>query len=58
MACPTGALTFGDTNMKSGDFHDKLESPLNMIVLEEINVKSSVTYTMKVNNRDESLELS
>jgi len=29
MACPTGALTFGDTNMKSGDFHDKLESPLN-----------------------------
>lgn len=58
MACPTGALTFGDTNMKEGDFHDKLESPLNMIVLEEINVKSSVTYTMKVNNRDESLELS
>ena len=57
-ACPTGALTFGDTNMKEGDFHDKLESPLNMIVLEEINVKSSVTYTMKVNNRDESLELS
>jgi len=58
MACPTGALTFGDTNMKEGDFHDKLESPLNMIVLEEINVKSSVTYTMKVNNRDEALELS
>ncbi len=55
-ACPTGALTFGDTNMKSGDFHDKLESPLNMIVLEEINVRSSVTYTMKVNNRDKSLE--
>ena len=58
MACPTGALTFGDTNMKEGSLHDKLESPLNMIVLEEINVRSSVTYTMKVNNRDEALELS
>ncbi len=56
-SCPTGAITFGDTNMKSGKFHDKMESPLNMIVLEEINVRSSVMYTMKVNNRDESLEV-
>jgi molybdopterin-containing oxidoreductase family iron-sulfur binding subunit len=51
MACPTGALTFGDTNMKEGDFHDKLESPLNMIVLEEINVRSSVTYTNRASSR-------
>ncbi len=56
-ACPTGAITFGDTNNKEGDLAHKFESPLNMIVLEEINVRSSVRYTMKVHNRDESLEV-
>ena len=55
-ACPTGAITFGDRNNKEGELHKKFESPLNMIVLEEINVRSSVQYTMKVNNRDESLD--
>ena len=56
-ACPTGAITFGDTNNKEGELAHKFESPLNMIVLEEINVRSSVRYTMKVHNRDESLEV-
>ena len=55
-ACPTGAITFGDRNNKEGELYKKFESPLNMIVLEEINVRSSVQYTMKVNNRDESLD--
>ena len=55
-ACPTGAITFGDRNNKKGDLYKKFESPLNMIVLEEINVRSSVQYTMKVNNRDESFD--
>jgi len=54
-ACPTGAITFGDRNNKNGDLGKKLKSPLNYIALEEINVQSSVTYTMKVNNRDESI---
>ncbi|MBL0236819.1 MAG: 4Fe-4S dicluster domain-containing protein [Saprospiraceae bacterium] len=55
-ACPTGAITFGDMNNKSGKLANKLENPLNYIVLEEINVKSVVNYTMKVNNRDETLD--
>jgi MoCo/4Fe-4S cofactor protein with predicted Tat translocation signal len=55
-SCPTGAITFGDMNDKKGDLTSKLESPLNYIALEEINVRSSVTYTMKVNNRDKSLD--
>ena len=55
-ACPTGALTFGDTNNKNSKISKKLKSDLNYNVLEEINVKSSVTYTMKVNNRDQSLD--
>jgi len=55
-ACPTGAITFGDQNNTKGELSKKLRSPLNYIALEEINVRSSVTYTMKVNNRDEALE--
>lgn len=55
-ACPTGAITFGDQNNHEGILAEKFESPLNMIVLEEINVRSSVRYTMKVNNRDKALE--
>ena len=55
-SCPTGAITFGDMNDKKGELTMKLESPLNYIALEEINVRSSVTYTMKVNNRDKSFD--
>lgn len=55
-SCPTGAITFGDMNNKKGELSKKLESPLNYIALEEINVRSSVTYTMKVNNKDESYD--
>ncbi len=54
-SCPTGAITFGDRNNSEGVLAKKFNSPLNMIVLEEINVRSSVQYTMKVTNRDESL---
>ena len=55
-SCPTGAITFGDNNNKKGELHKKFDSPLNYIVLEEINVKPSVQYTMKVINRDETLD--
>jgi len=55
-ACPTGAITFGDMNNKSGDLGKQLENPLNYIVLEEVNVRSSVNYTMKVINRDEAID--
>ena len=55
-SCPTGAITFGDFNNKKGELNEKLESPLNYIVLEEVNVRSSVNYTMKVHNRDESFD--
>ena len=56
-ACPTEAITFGDQNDKHSALAQKFESPLNMIVLEEVNTRSSVQYTMKVNNRDENLEV-
>ena len=55
-ACPTGAITFGDMNNKKGDLSKKLASPMNYIALDEVNVRSSVTYTMKVVNREESFD--
>jgi Fe-S-cluster-containing dehydrogenase component len=54
-SCPTGAITFGDMNAKD-TLTGKLENPLNYIVLEEINVRPAVQYTIKVNNRNENLE--
>jgi Fe-S-cluster-containing dehydrogenase component len=55
-ACPTGGITFGDLNNKKGELVKKNTSPLSYLVLEEINVRPSVTYTMKVNNRDTSFD--
>ncbi len=54
-ACPTGAIVFGDMNNHSGELAEHLNSPLNYIALEEVNVASSVTYSAKINNKDESL---
>ncbi|MBK9272302.1 MAG: TAT-variant-translocated molybdopterin oxidoreductase [Saprospiraceae bacterium] len=55
-ACPTGAITFGDKNNPESQLSKKLDNPLNYLVLEEVNVASSVNYTMKVNNRDHSID--
>lgn len=55
-ACPTGAITFGDLNNKQGDLVKKNNSPLAYLVLEEVNVRPSVTYTMKVNNREKAVD--
>jgi len=55
-SCPTGAITFGDTNNKRSEFSKKYESPLAYEVLEEVNVRSSIRYGMKVLNRDETLD--
>ncbi|MDX1685339.1 MAG: Fe-S cluster-containing hydrogenase [Saprospiraceae bacterium] len=55
-ACPTGAITFGDRNNKEGELSRKNESPLNYVVLEETNVRSSVQYSSKIINKNKSLE--
>ena len=51
-ACPTGAITFGDMNNKKGLLTDKMDNPLNYLVLEEVNTRPSVVYTAKVTNRN------
>ncbi|MEO0041081.1 MAG: hypothetical protein RL329_529, partial [Bacteroidota bacterium] len=55
-ACPTGAIVFGDKNNPASQVSKLNQSDMNFIVLEEINVKSNMTYSVKVTNRDEKLE--
>ncbi|MCB9038970.1 MAG: TAT-variant-translocated molybdopterin oxidoreductase [Lewinellaceae bacterium] len=55
-ACPTGAIVFGDGNNKEGAVAQKLENPLNYLVLEETNTRPSVNYQAKVNNRSEAFD--
>jgi molybdopterin-containing oxidoreductase family iron-sulfur binding subunit len=55
-ACPTGAIVFGDDNDKEGILAERLENPLNYLVLEEINTQSAVRYQARVNNKNEELD--
>ena len=56
-SCPTNAITFGDMNDKDSELNKVKESPLSFIALEETNVRSSVCYSMKVNNRNEKFDI-
>lgn len=55
-ACPTGAITFGDMNNEEGDLTHKLASPLNYIVLEEVNTRSVVNYQARIINKAEGVD--
>ncbi|NNE29884.1 MAG: 4Fe-4S dicluster domain-containing protein, partial [Saprospiraceae bacterium] len=55
-SCPTGAIVFGDSNNKKGALSKALDNDLVYKVLEEVNTQSSVNYSAKVINRDESLD--
>ena len=55
-ACPTGAIVFGDRNDKESMVSKRMDNELNYLLLEEINVKTSVFYSAKINNRDEELD--
>ncbi len=55
-ACPTGAIVFGDRNQSGTVLAERLQNPLNYLVLEEINTRTAVNYQARVNNRDEEME--
>ncbi len=55
-ACPTGAITFGDFNNETGDLTEKLKSPLNYIVLEEVNTRSAINYQARIINKAEGVD--
>lgn len=55
-ACPTNAITFGDFNNETGDLSEKLKSPLNYIVLEEVNTRSAINYQARIINKAEGVD--
>lgn len=55
-ACPTNAITFGDFNNENGDLVEKLKSPLNYIVLEEVNTRSAINYQSRIINKAEGVD--
>lgn len=53
-ACSTGAIAFGDMNDPNSQVSKMQATKRAYIPLEETNVRSSVSYLMKVTNRDEN----
>lgn len=54
-ACPTGGISFGDTNNKDSQVSKELASDLSYYALEEVNTRSSVGYQFKVTNKNNAI---
>ncbi len=54
-ACATGAISFGDINDKNSETTKLKNDDRAYVLLEALNVKSSVSYLTKVRNIDEKL---
>jgi len=52
-SCPAAAIVFGDMNDPQSAIHAALENPRRYRVLEELNVRPSVSYLRVVKNRDQ-----
>ena len=52
-SCPANAIVFGDMNDRESKIHAAQEDPRRYRVLEELNVRPSVSYLRVVKNRDE-----
>ena len=53
-SCPARAIVFGDMNDTKSQVHAALENPRRFGVLEELNVRPSVSYLRVVKNRDDA----
>jgi len=53
-ACPSGAIVFGDMNDPNSEVTKLKATKRAYIPIEETNVRSSVSYLMKVDNKDEN----
>lgn len=54
-SCPTGAIVFGDMNNPESDVSKLKQTQRAYLPLEETNVRSSVSYLMKVTNKQDKL---
>jgi molybdopterin-containing oxidoreductase family iron-sulfur binding subunit len=51
-SCPTDAITFGNINNKDSSVSQWTKDPRGYRVLEELNVRPSITYLTKIRNRN------
>jgi molybdopterin-containing oxidoreductase family iron-sulfur binding subunit len=54
-ACPTKAISFGDVNDKESDVAKLRTDDRHFFLLEEVGVKPTVSYLVKVRNVDEQV---
>ena len=56
-ACPTNAIIFGDLNDEGSMVSKTREDERNYFLLEEIGIKPTVSYLVKVRNQEEAIVL-
>jgi MoCo/4Fe-4S cofactor protein with predicted Tat translocation signal len=54
-ACPTNAIMFGDVNDEKSEVTKWREDDRNYLLLEEVGVKPTVSYMIKVRNQEEAI---
>ncbi len=54
-ACPTNAIMFGDLNDEKSQVNAWRADDKNFLLLEEIGIKPTVSYLLKVRNQDEAI---
>jgi len=54
-ACPTNAIMFGDANDENSEITKWRNDDKNYVLLEEVGVKPTVSYLLKVRNVDEKV---
>ncbi len=54
-ACPTGGITFGDLNDTEAAVAKTRNDDRNFFLLEDIGIKPTVSYLLKVRNQDEAI---
>lgn len=54
-ACPTNAIMFGDANDENSEVSKWRSDDKNYVLLEEVGVKPTVSYLLKVRNQDEDI---
>lgn len=54
-ACPTNAIMFGDANDENAQISKWREDDKNYVLLEEVGIKPTVSYLLKVRNQEEAM---
>ncbi|MCF8423786.1 MAG: TAT-variant-translocated molybdopterin oxidoreductase [Bacteroidia bacterium] len=54
-ACPTNAIMFGDANDEKAEISTWRNDDKNYVLLEEVGIKPTVSYLLKVRNQEEAI---